>query len=342
MATAQKTKSTPAAPADKPSFSLISNEKLIQLYSTMVKCRMLEEHVREIFTQGRIVDGYDATAGLEATVVGTSVDLKPGDTLGASHRDFIARFVKGAPLKTIFRELIKNAKAPAIPERFSAIIASAAKHKATKKGGIAIAFASDGDTAQADWEEALETAGKQGLPIIFVDRKRPGPGRTAQKRANQPGAKTKPKPEDISAWMKPFGFPRIVVDSSDVVAAYRVAHESISRARKGRGPALIECVPFEESLRPKTDSVKNGRKGKQKQKPYPNPILHDPIANMEAYLTRKGLFAPGMKVKIADSFSKELDAAIRSASSPRRAAAANVPAPVQSSRVRKPSPAKKS
>jgi hypothetical protein len=63
---------------------------------------------------------------------------------------------------------------------------------------------------------------------------------------------------------------------------------------------------------------------------------------MEAYLTRKGLFAPGMKLEIADSFSKELDAAIRSASSPRRAAAANVPAPVQSSRVRKPSPAKKS
>ena len=38
-----------------------------------------------------------------------------------------------------------------------------------------------------------------------------------------------------------YGFPGIIVDGSDVVAVWRVAQESIHRARNGAGPTLIDC-----------------------------------------------------------------------------------------------------
>ena len=42
------------------------------------------------------------------------------------------------------------------------------------------------------------------------------------------------------------GVPIIPVDGGDVVAVYRVATESITHARKGNGPTLIDCI-FEPS-----------------------------------------------------------------------------------------------
>ena len=40
--------------AGKPGFSIISNEKLLQLYAAMVKCRALEERVQILFPQSKL------------------------------------------------------------------------------------------------------------------------------------------------------------------------------------------------------------------------------------------------------------------------------------------------
>jgi TPP-dependent pyruvate/acetoin dehydrogenase alpha subunit len=90
------------------------------------------------------------------------------------------------------------------------------------------------------------------------------------------------------------GCPAIPVDGHDVVAVYRVACESIARARGGRGPTVIECRRWQSA-----DSVHN-----------PD---NNPIHNMEKYLTRKGLFTTALRTKIAAGFRRELDAAVSSA-----------------------------
>ena len=38
-----------------------------------------------------------------------------------------------------------------------------------------------------------------------------------------------------------MAFPEYVADAGDVVAVWRVAQESIYRARNGSGPTLIDC-----------------------------------------------------------------------------------------------------
>ena len=92
--------------------------------------------------------------------------------------------------------------------------------------------------------------------------------------------------------------PVITVDANDAVAVYRVASESINRARMGRGPTLIECSGMRNGS---GNEAANGE----------NSADHDPISNMETYLTRKGLFRAEMKREIATEFRSQLDAATR-------------------------------
>ncbi len=102
-----------AALAGNHGFSLISNEKLLQLYTSMLKCRMIEERVRTLSGQGRLAANHYASVGQEAPAAGIAIDLLAGDTVVPSHRDLIVNFIKGDPLPQVFRSLSCGAATPA-------------------------------------------------------------------------------------------------------------------------------------------------------------------------------------------------------------------------------------
>jgi TPP-dependent pyruvate/acetoin dehydrogenase alpha subunit len=89
---------------------------------------------------------------------------------------------------------------------------------------------------------------------------------------------------DASSHAPAYGFPGIPVDGHDAVAVYRVAYESLQRARLGSVPTLIEC------------------KSKASNS--------DPISNLERYLSRKGLVHQEWKDEIISEFIPNLDSAI--------------------------------
>ena len=77
-------------------------------------------------------------------------------------------------------------------------------------------------------------------------------------------------------------FPVITVDAHDIVAIYRVAQESIARARDG-GPTLIVCVPCATE-----GSLANA------------------LTNMERYLAGKKLFEASWKDEALAQIGSEL------------------------------------
>lgn len=310
---------TAEPPGGKNGFSLISNEKLINLYATMVKCRMLEERARVLFKQSKFTGNYYAAVGQEAAAVGVALDLLPADTIGPSHRDFITNFIKGAPLEKMFCQLYARAASPdkgrsspahmgyaplnvitpssTIAAQLNIAAGVALANKIKKNGNIAVAFSGDGSTSLGFWHEALNFAGVHDLPIVFVCQN--------NLWAESVSLKMQTKVEDISVKAQAYGFPGITVDGNDVVAVYRVAHEAISRARQGRGPTLIECKTYRWYGHSEIDPAKY-RDPEEVERWKAN----DPILNMEKYLTGKGLYRDELKQEIADGFNKELDAAI--------------------------------
>lgn len=298
---------------------LISDDKLRQLYSTMLQCRMLEEKARVLKKQSRYKGNYYAAVGQEATEVGVALDLRPEDTLAPAHRDFIGSFIKGVPLNVLFSQLYGRTTSPdqgrnapahcgytplniispssTIAAQLNIGVGVALANKMKKNDNIVVAFSGDGSTSLGFWHEAMNFAGVHNLPMVIVCQN--------NLWAESVSVKLQTRVEDISLKAQGYGFPGITVDGNDVVAVYRVATEAIQRARTGGGPTLIEAKTYRWYGHSEIDPAKYRQ---------PEEVeawkARDPIAAMERYLAQRNLFTPEWKRQIEDAFHKELDAAV--------------------------------
>src|ERR1039458_6232786 len=103
--TAKRPLPSPSAlPASGNGSSPANLDMLRRMYSAMLKCRMMEERVRN----GNAVLVCDLATGHEAIVIGASIDLKPEDTIAASHRNFAAHVAVGTSLKHLLKEINAN------------------------------------------------------------------------------------------------------------------------------------------------------------------------------------------------------------------------------------------
>jgi pyruvate dehydrogenase E1 component alpha subunit len=261
-----------SAPEEKKEFSLISNDMLWALYRNLLKCRLLEEQAGESGTPAVL-----SLRGWEAATVGVAMDLVTEDVVCQDGSDRLAPFLRGESPAQFLREAQQEAASQAdLVRPLERALGAALRHKTAKTGKVSVAFWRNG--AMNCWLDALEAARTHNLPIIFVCQTQLLDGRTRQEPR---GPRSKVKAETPG-----LELPRIAVDGADVVAVYRVAHEAIDRARRDRGPTLIECSRF----------TVNGQRRRA-----------DSVANMEAYLRGKGLLARGAKQTIAEECARELN-----------------------------------
>ena len=194
-----------AEAAGKPGFSILSNEKLLQLYRTMLECRAL----------GELAPVASSFAGREAVVVGAARDLLPTDSLAAAPGDLFAGYLRNRTLGQPLEGLFSGTAQPSMAAQLKRALSAAAGGKKSGSGRIAAAFAT-GDLSGAIWSKAVARADGEGLPILFI----------CQAPHNSQSGR----------------IPVIPVDGHDAVAVYRVATEAITHARKGNGATIIECI----------------------------------------------------------------------------------------------------
>ena len=251
--TTTTTEQSAAELAGHQGFAIISNEKLRQLYLSMVKCRLLAERLQN--RAGETAPEHEAVAA------GIISALLPGDAAAPSC--VAVRFLQGELQGKPLEELLSHDAESDLASQLKLTLRAAQAGKKAGKGQIAVVF----QEGNSGFGKALKQASAKRLPVIFV-------------RQNSVLSESFGAQAD--------GVPVIPVDGADVVAVYRVATESITHARKGNGPTLIECY-FDPSE------------------------VHDPILKMEAYLTRQGLFREAWKQEEAASFRRKLNAALRAA-----------------------------
>ncbi len=317
MATAvgkKRGKSSPSKSAKAPAASnpLITDAKLKQLYSTMLQCRLLDERFHEL----RGVKGKAAPAfGGEAAVVGAALDLRRDDWLAPPQNDVLGKFVKGMPLGSILSDLrqsqssrtpsakgptvsaldnntspfhiLSGAANPAAQLNLASGVALALRAK--NSGNIVLAFCGDTSRSGQRWQQALTFAGKHCLPLLVLVH--------TKHSAKTTSTKKKKGFASLLSDGSLCGLPMIPVDADDVVAIYRVAYESIHKARHGGGPTLIQAISLPD--------LPGGKEGSEE---HP-----DAIAKMETYLAAKGLFSPSWKQNLIDVFNRDVESALKAA-----------------------------
>ena len=83
----------------------IANEKLIWMYSTMVRSRTFEDRVAKEFAKGVVPGFVHLSQGQEALAVGAIANLRKDDYLCGTHRAHGQCIAKGETTKKIMAEL---------------------------------------------------------------------------------------------------------------------------------------------------------------------------------------------------------------------------------------------
>lgn len=282
--------------------SLIPDEKLVAIYASMVRCRMLQLRAAALFQQGKLDAGLHASQGREACAAAVGLDLEAEDTLSIAPGDWLPAFAKGLPAETLFRalaprvngqsvsvadEIQKRNILQSLSDQTAMVRERAEALHAAKRHAIVAAFLQP-TASPNQWQKVISAAASKKLPILFVQNASDGPPLVA--------ASTGRRTRTPHALL--YGVPVIAVDAADAVALYRVAYEAINRARQGRGATLLECaaVPIVHTIDPATNQ------------PVPAP---DPIAIMETYLKRKGIEPEHYNHQVVAEFTRDLDLATR-------------------------------
>jgi pyruvate dehydrogenase E1 component alpha subunit len=287
------------SPADEKTFSLVSNEKLLAIYSAMIKCRLLEQRATALFQQGRLAFDLHASSRREAAYAAITIDLQPNDALSIASGDWLPAFVKGMPIEKLLRTLaspsshldghsttaasdleLKNPLAFDEAHRPQSVRESAIAAQGAKDGAIVTAILPSVELLQP-WHSLLADAASQKLPIVFVHY-------VSNQLSETPANRKGKNPDALF-----HGVPAIAVDAWDAVAVYRVAYEAILRARQGRGATLLECLAHLDT------SVET------------NENAGDPVSSMENYLKRKGIEPKQHSQQIVAGFNRDLELATR-------------------------------
>lgn len=236
----------------------LDNEKLIQMYTTMIRIRKFEEQLNIQIASGTISGFVHLYLGQEAVATGVCAVLRDSDYISSTHRGHGHLIAKGGKTNLMMAELFAKRTGYCKGKGGSMHIADmdlgimgangivgggpplaagaalAAQHKGM--GTVAVSFFGDGASNQGTTHEAMNLASIWKLPVIFVAENN-GFGEFTRQSDHQ-------RIRSITERAAGYDMPSASVDGNDAIAVYEAALEAVSRAREGNGPTLLECMTF--------------------------------------------------------------------------------------------------
>ncbi|MCX6017677.1 MAG: thiamine pyrophosphate-dependent dehydrogenase E1 component subunit alpha [Chloroflexi bacterium] len=230
-------------------------EKILDIYTRMLRIRRFEEQVGVLFSQGQLPGFVHLYVGEEAVGAGVCATLRNDDYIVSTHRGHGHVIAKGGDFNRMMAELFGKATGYCKGKGGSMHIADfsigmlgacgivgggipmavgaglSAKLRGTDQ--VSVSFFGDGASNEGSFHESVNLAAVQNLPVLFVCEN------------NQYGEFTPMEKvtgvRDIALRAQGYGIPGVIVDGTDALAVYEVAQTAVARARAGEGPTLIEA-----------------------------------------------------------------------------------------------------
>lgn len=293
----------------------LSDELLLELYTELLRPRMIEEKMLVLLRQGRISKWFSGI-GQEAIAVGATMALDKDEYVMPLHRNLGVFTVRKMPFAKLFmqwqgrkdgfskgreRSFHFGANEYHICGMISHLgpqlaiadgVALAHKLKGEKK--VSMAFSGDGGTSEGDFHEALNVAAVWNLPVIFLIEN------------NGYGLSTPVNEQYVCEQLADraigYGMRGITIDGNNILEV----HKEIAKAReyciKEQKPILIECMTFRMRGHEEASGVKYVPKelfeewGKK-----------DPVMNYENFLKAEGLLDDNKIAAIREGIQHEIE-----------------------------------
>ena len=303
-----------------------TTDRHLDWYRTMVRIRLFEEKVQELFMSGQIQGTTHLCQGQEAVSVGAISAMRPGDVQTNTYRGHGEALALGMEPETAFAELMGrsaggsggvggsmhlidfskgNIGANAIVGAGLPIaVGAAVAFQMQRKPNVALSFFGDGATNIGTFHEALNMAAVWKAPVVFII--------TNNLYGEYSPLRNTTPLDDLARRADPYGFPGIIVDGQDIDAVYGETSEAVERARGGGGPTLLEMKTYRYRGHSRSDPAKYRPAGELDAWK-----ARDPIELLAKVLVAAGAMGPNDHVEIRNEAQAEIDAAAdRAASSP--------------------------
>ena len=228
----------------------LSDEELVELMTSMVWSRVLDQRSTALNRQGRL--GFFApTAGQEASQLASQFAFEKEDVLLPGYRDDnVQQLIKhGLPLAEAFlwsRGHVAGNNYPADLQALPPQIIIGAQYvqaagvalglKKRNSKNVVFTYTGDGGSSQGDFYEAINFAGAYHANAVFYIQNNGFAISTP--REKQSAAKT------LAQKAVAAGIPGIQVDGMDPLAVYYVSKKAREWAANGNGPVLIETLTY--------------------------------------------------------------------------------------------------
>lgn len=321
MATAQEPK-LPVASAGADAHFGLSNEQLLAMYRHLVLTRKATDRMIALQRQGRVAF-FISGQGQEAAQVGTAWALKRGvDWVFPYYRDQGVCIALGMTVRELMLDLFAREEGPCshgrqMPSHFghaglrivtgSSPVATQTLHAvgcalASQRRGlneVSITYLGEGSTGQGDFHEAMNFAGIHKLPVIFVVENN-------GYAISQPQWKEMAI-QNVADRAQGYGFRGSVVDGNDLMAVYQTMKWAVEEARRGHGPALIECKTYRIVPHSSSDDDRRYRTRKEVEEWS----RRDPVDRFRQYLAGEGVLSDDEDTRLRESCDTEVNEAVR-------------------------------
>jgi pyruvate dehydrogenase E1 component alpha subunit len=302
MARTKQSKTKPA--------STLSRDQALQFYRRMLKIRLFEEQVNQLYLGAKMPGLAHLYSGQEAIAVGVCETLRRDDYITSTHRGHGHCIAKGASMDKMFAELLGKAPgycrgkggsmhiadqetgnlgANAIVGG-SAGIATGAALSAKMRGTdqVAVCFFGEGALGQGLLYEEMNMASLWKLPVIYV---------CENNQYNEYTSYRETTAGEVVARAQAFG-----------IHVYATSSNLVERARLGEGPAFLHCQTYRFHGHHVGDIDRSYYRPKIEEEEWKN--AHDPVKLLAQWLQKSEMADEELLHEIEDETAQNIQVAV--------------------------------
>ncbi len=296
----------------------ISDSELVNIYTELVRPRMIEEKMLVLLRQGRISKWFSGI-GQEAISVGATLALDADEYVMPLHRNLGVFTVRKMPFDKLFMQWQgrKDGFSKGRERSFhfgsnefhicgmishlgpQLAIANgvALAHKLKNEKKVAMAFSGDGGTSEGDFHEAMNVAAVWNLPVIFIIEN------------NGYGLSTPISEQFVCKQIADkaigYGMKGIIIDGNNILEVYNEITKARWYCLTEQKPIIVECMTFRMRGHEEASGVKYVPKelfeewGKK-----------DPVSNYEEFLINEGVLTKEKIDQIKEGIQHEIEAGL--------------------------------